>query len=173
MQKSSAAMPFVLVSTGIWSCVHKPSDKKPVSFERYVSGSTLVPVIKVTPNDGFYVHTYYDVCPFSPSGKFLVVSKIPYEDKPPRYGDSAEICVIDLERETIETIYRTKCWAHQTGTMAQWGVDDNHIYTNDVIDGIGVCVVINRVTNEIKALEGPMYHVSPDGRSVIGFPLHF
>tara|TARA_Y100001980_G_C14556806_1_gene350614 strand:- start:25511 stop:26830 length:1320 start_codon:yes stop_codon:yes gene_type:complete len=172
MQKSSAAMPFVLVSTGIWSCVHKPSDKKPVSFERYVSGSTLVPVIKVTPNDGFYVHTYYDVCPFSPSGKFLVVSKIPYEDKPPRYGDSAEICVIDLERETIETIYRTKCWAHQTGTMAQWGVDDNHIYTNDVIDGIGVCVVINRVTNEIKALEGPMYHVSPDGRSVIGFPLH-
>ena len=171
IRKSSAGISFTLMAPGIWSCTKKPSKKKPLRFETYTGGPTLVPVTKVTPDDGFYVHTYYDVCPFSPSEKYLVVSKLPYEDQPPQYGDTADVCVIDLENHLIETVYTTKCWAHQTGTMAQWGASDDLIYTNDVIDGKGVCVEINLQSNEIRAFEGPMYHVSPDGKSVVGFPL--
>lgn len=171
IKKSSAGISYAVIAPGVWGCSTKISRKNPVKFTLYKQGPTLVPITKVTPDDGFYVHTYYDVCPFSPSGRYLVVSKLPYEDHPPKYGDTADVCVIDLENQTIETIYTTKCWAHQTGTMAQWGGSDELIYTNDVIDGIGVCVEINLKTKEIRALEGPMYHVSPEGQSIIGFPL--
>lgn len=142
-----------------------------MKFEIYQPGQTLLPVTKVTPDDGFYVHTYYDVCPFSPSERYLVVSKLPYENNPPKYGDVADVCIIDLESQLIETIYTTKCWGHQTGTMAQWGATDQFIYTNDVIDGIAVCIEIDLHTKGIRALEGPLYHISPNGKSIIGFPL--
>ena len=68
-------------------------------------------------------------------------------------------------------MYTTKCWGHQTGTLAQWGATDQFIYTNDVINGSAVCVEIDLNSRQVKAFQGPMYHISPDGTSVIGFPL--
>jgi hypothetical protein len=96
---------------------------------------------------------------------------LPYQDRWPKPGDTADICIIDLEEETIRKIYATKCWEYQTGTNAQWGATDRYIYTNDVINDTAVCVRVDIETGETKAFSGPMYSVAPDESSVIAFPL--
>lgn len=171
---------FLLTSAGLLLCPlagggfaveNRFGKKRSFRFQPYQNGKTLAPIQQVTPNDGFYVHTYYDVCPFSPTQRYLAVTRLPYQTKVPVLGDTAEVCVVDLEKQTIQTVYRTQSWGFQTGSMAQWGASDRHLYTNDVVNGKAVCVGIDLETGETLVYPGPMYHMAPDGGSVIGFPL--
>ena len=79
--------------------------------------------------------------------------------------------MIDLENETIETVYSTKGWGFQLGANLNWGKTDRYLYTNDIIDGEAVCVRIDLKTGETKGFAGPMYHIAPDESAVVGFPL--
>jgi len=79
--------------------------------------------------------------------------------------------VIDLEEETIETVYLTLCWGFQTGALLNWGSTDQTLYTNDVVDGRAVCVRINLESGQTRVFSGPMYSLAPDESSVVGFPL--
>ncbi len=63
---------------------------EPVEFDVLDGYPGVCSVTRVTPEDGFYVHTYYDVCPFSPSGRYLLCSRLPYQDRPPVHGDTAD-----------------------------------------------------------------------------------
>lgn len=163
-----AAMPWPRVA---WAIQNRFSKPKQFAFKPYRRSKTLAPIKKVTPDDGFYVHTYYDVCPFSPSQRYLAVTRLPYQDRIPVLGDQAEVCVIDLEEASIQRVYTTRSWGFQTGTMAQWGATDRHLFTNDVVEGKAVCVRIDLKTGQTLAYPGPMYHIAPDESSVIGFPL--
>ena len=133
----------------------------------------LTSITQVTPEHGFYVHTYYDVCPFSPSGRYLVCSRLPGQERAPVFGDSADVCVIDLHEQTIRAVYSTVCWGHQTGTMAQWGATDRYVYTNNVIQKRAVCVRIDLETGETRPFQGPLYHISQDESDFIGFSLDY
>jgi len=144
---------------------------RPVRFTPYRPGETIGTVLKVSPDDGFYLHTFYDECPFSPSGRILCVNRVPYQDQVPAYGDLCDICLIDLEAETIETVYKTLGWGFQLGANLNWGASDRHLYTNDILDGRAVCVRIDLETREARAFSGPMYDIEPRERSVLGFPL--
>ena len=126
---------------------------------------------RVTPRDAPYVHTYYDVCPFSPSQRYLAVTRLPFEDRTAVLGDTAQICVIDLQEQAVRTVYTTRCWGFQTGALLNWGATDRHLYTNDVVDGEARCVRIDLATGQSTVFAGPMYHISPDESCVIGFPL--
>jgi hypothetical protein len=138
---------------------------------RFKKIDAAVPVTQVTPPDGFYVHTYYDVCPFSPSGRYLAATRVPFQDRVAVLGDSADVCVIDLQEQTIQSVYTTRCWGFQTGSHAQWGTTDRQLYVNDVFDDRAVCVRIDVETGATKRFDGPMYHIAPDESSVVGFPL--
>lgn len=167
---SSAGFIAALCTPGVWAVQNIFSKKKHYKFESFNKGKTLAPVTRVTPDDGFYVHTYYDVCPFSPSERYYAVTKIPFQNKMPVLGDAAEVCVVDLHEQTIQTVFTTKCWGYQTGANLNWGATDRHLYTNDVIGGTAVCVRIDIETGETKAFDGPLYHIAPDESCVIGFP---
>lgn len=169
---TSAGLLATAVGPGLWSCKRAVArSKRSFPFRPWGQGKALVPVTQVTPADGLYIHTYYDVCPWSPSQRYLAATSLPYQDKDAIYGDTAEVCVIDLQEQTIETVYRTKVWGFQTGTKAQWGDSDRYLYTNDLVDGTAVCARIDLQTSEVKLFAGPMYHVAPDGSAVIAFPL--
>jgi len=133
-------------------------------------GNASVPIRKVTPDDGYYVHTYYDVCPFSPSGRYLAVTRLPYQDRIPVLGDTADVCVVDLEEETIRTVYTTQSWGFQTGANVHWGAIDDHLYTNDLVDGRAVCVGIDLSTGSTRSYCNAMYSIAPDESSIIAFP---
>lgn len=162
----------VAVSPGVW-CAQRRSarTKRRYKFEPYAPGKTLVPVTQITPGDGLYIHTYYDVCPWSPSQRYLVATRLPYHDKDAVLGDTADVCVIDLREQTIETVYTTKVWGFQTGTKAQWGDSDRYVYTNDLVNGAAACARIDLQSDEVKLFAGPMYHVAPDASAAIAFPL--
>jgi hypothetical protein len=168
IQRTSAGFAALLVAPGVWSLQNEKSTKKQYKFRTYRPGRFLAPVTCVTPNDSFYVHMFYDVCPWSTNHRFLVVTKLPYQQKTPRWGDMAEVCVIDLENETIETVYKTSAWSFQLGANVQWGQQSGkYLYCNDIIDDIPVCVRIDTETGEAKAFSGAKYDISSDEKSVI------
>ena len=124
---------------------------------------------RITPPDGYYIHTYYDVCPFSPSGRYLATTRLPYQDRVPVLGDTAEVCVIDLQEQTIQPVYVTKCWGFQTGSNCQWGAVDHHLYANDIFDGRAVCVRIDLATGDVRRYGGPLYSIAPDESAAVAF----
>ena len=160
-----AALPY------LFSCRRGPFERRPVSFRPYQPGKTAAPVTCVTPDDGFYIHTFYDVTPFSPSGRYLAVTRLPFQDHDPVLGETADVCVIDLQTREIFDVYSTRGWGFQLGANLNWGATDRTLYTNDVIDGCGVCVRLDLESGGVRAYSGPMYHIAPDESCVIGFPL--
>lgn len=169
---TSAGFLAIMTLPGVFSinCTRKSSARS-FKFRDYRKGETFGNVKIVTPDDGYYIHTFYDIIPFSPSQKLLAVNKLPYQGGDIKYGDELDICIIDLENETIEKVYSTKGWGYQLGANLNWGKTDRYLYTNDIIDNQAVCVRIDLETKEIKAFAGPMYHIAPDESAVIGFPL--
>jgi len=146
------------------------SSKKHYAFKPWKTGKTLAPVMQVTPARQSYVHTYFDVTPFSPSGRYLAVTHLPFMYRHPVLGDKADVCIIDLEEQSIQTVYTTKCWGYQTGANVHWGATDRHLYANDVFDGLAVCVGIDMETTETLAYAGPLYTIKPDESCVAAFP---
>jgi len=169
--RTSAGLLVRPFAPGVWAGEAPPPSKRRFDFQPYRSGAAIVPVTRVTPEDGYYIHTYYDTCPWSPSGRFLATSRLPYQDHNAVFGDTAELCLIDLREQTIETLYRTRVWGFQTGTNANWGGSDRYIYTNDMVEGVACCARIDTVTREVRLFAGPQYNVSPDDTYVVGFPL--
>src|SRR3546814_149891 len=108
------------------------------------------------------------ICPWSPSGRYLALTKLPYQRRKPLWGDTADVCVVDLEKRAIRTVYCTRAWAFQVGANVQWNDDtDRHLNTNDIIGGQPVCVRIDLDSGETVAFSGPKYDVAPDGKSVV------
>lgn len=168
LHTTSAGLSAVFLSPGAWAVHSDPGAWKSFSFKPFRKGKYAAPVMQVTPEDGFYLHTFYDVCPWSPSGKLLALTRFPYQGKKPQWGDMAEVCIIDLEEQKIKPVYQTKAWSFQLGANVQWGNDsDRYLYTNDIINGQPVCVRIDLQDHSIKAYAGPKYDIAPDEKSVI------
>ena len=169
--RTSAGFSAVLIVPGIWSCQSPKGEKQFYNFETVYEEGRIAPVTRVTPDGGNFVQTYFDVSPISPSGRYLALSKLPFNNHIPVQGDVAEVCIIDLKDQSIKTVYSTKTWGFQTGTNVQWGDTDQFIYTNDLINGKAVMVQVDLLTGQTKAFSRSMYNVSKDGKYAIGFPL--
>lgn len=167
---TSAGYAAGFAAPGCWAFESAASKKRSFDFGGS-DGDNAVPVQRVTPDDGEYIHTYYDVCPWSPSGRYVAATKLPYSDRYPVVGDAAEVCVIDLKERTIQTVYKTKCWGFQTGANLNWGGTDRYLYTNDIAGGVAVCTRLDLDRGEVKLYSGPAYNVAPDDSCAIGFPL--
>lgn len=148
-----------------------PAGKLKYDFKRYRETGTMVPIHKVTPDDGYYLQTFYDVCPWSPSQRYIACTKFPFQDREPGYKDEAQICLIDMKDQTLTEVYSTTGWGFQLGANVQWGGTDRFLYFNDKVDGEGVCVRLDLETGKSEPLAGPMYHVAPDDSAIISFPL--
>ena len=130
----------------------------------YSQHDPLVPVHIVTPPDGIFIHTFYDVCPWSPSGRYLLALRLPYQDREPAPGDKAHLCLIDLVERKFEVVCSTSAWATQAAAHQTWGSTDEYVYFNDVLDGIPVGVRLDLATGARRYLEGPFYVIAPDER---------
>jgi hypothetical protein len=172
---TSCGFAALTVSPGLWNIFNPVYNKVKFKIRQYKPElyGLEVPIYKVTPDDGNYNYTYYDIPAHSPSNRFIAVTRVPYiEDRLPKYGEIADVCVIDLEEETISTVYKTKSWGFQTGALLHWGASDRYLYTNDVFNGQNaVCVQIDLDTGKFTAFDGPMYNIAPNGQFIVGFPL--
>lgn len=136
------------------------------TFPAYEDFGPSVPVHCVTPDGTGYIHRYYDSSPFSPSGRYFAVTRLPFEDRLPKPGDTAEICVVDLATGELRTVAETRGWDVQLGAQLQWGADDSTLLYNDLEtrDWMPYGVRLDPLTGEHRRLAGTVYSVSPDGR---------
>ncbi|CAL1518697.1 hypothetical protein [Chitinophaga sp. MM2321] len=166
--KTSAGLLGYSLLPGVFRIDLSGPVEKNYSFRAYRPGKTAAAVQCITPDDGFYLHTFYNKCPWSFTQRYFAVTKLPYQKNKPQWGDIAEVCVIDLHKQSIKTVYKTKAWAFQLGADLQWDhQSDRYLYTNDVIDGKIVCVRIDLQDHTARAYAGAKYDLAPDNRSVI------
>jgi hypothetical protein len=136
------------------------------TFPAYVDYGPRVPVHCVTPGQTGFIHRYYDSSPFSPSGRYMALTRLPFEDRLPQPGDVAEIFVVDLASGARRQVADTRGWDVQLGAQVQWGADDRSLYFNDLEVGTWrpFGVRLDPQSGDRKRLEGTVYSMSPDGR---------
>jgi hypothetical protein len=136
------------------------------SFPRYTDFDPQVPVWCVTPGRGAAIHRFFDTSPISPSGRYLAVLRLPFEDRRPAPGDAAEVCLIDLASGDDRVVAQTHGWEPQLGANINWGADDHSLIFNDVDLQTWQPFAwrLDPLTGQRQRLGGTVYHVSPDGR---------
>ncbi|MFB9277020.1 TolB family protein [Cohnella cellulosilytica] len=138
-------------------------------FPRYTAFDPLVPVWCLTPDGKGSFHRFFDTSAVSPSGRYVAVLRMPREDRLPMPGQTAEIVLIDLHEGEERVAAHTRGWESQLGANLNWGPTDSTLYYNDVDtetwEPIGI--ELDPQTGRTRRLEGGIYKISPDGRTVI------
>ncbi|MGH8542664.1 MAG: TolB family protein [Gammaproteobacteria bacterium] len=138
-------------------------------FPKYEQFDPLVPVWCATPGEGRVIHRFFDTSPFSPSGRFLALFRLPYEDRLPAPGDAGQVLLVDLETGEERVVAETRGWETQLGANIQWGADDTQLFFNEVEPSTWEPhgVRLNPQSGDRKRLNGCIYKVSPDGKKAI------
>jgi len=128
-------------------------------FPRYTRFDPKVPVWCVTPGEGRTMHRFFDTSPISPSGRYVGLTRFPFEDRLPKPGDVAQIVVVDLQTAEERVVAETRGWDTQLGAQTQWGADDTQLLFNDmdIKEWRPYGVRMNPLTGEKKALDGPVF----------------
>ncbi|HMR34240.1 MAG TPA: hypothetical protein PKA13_23915 [Geminicoccaceae bacterium] len=142
-----------------------PAEREiPLAFRAWQPDDSAVPIACVTPPCGDFMHSFFDVCPWSASGRYLAVTRLPFVWRYPAPGDLAEVCVIDLERRSLRVVHRTDGWALQLGAHLHWHPkDDRFLFCNERGAGAGAAVRIDLETGELRRYDAPIYTIAPDG----------
>lgn len=123
-------------------------------------------IFKTTGKHHFF--GYYDKCPWSKDGRYLLAMETDLVDRLPNEKDAASIGIIDLEGDKhFEKLTETRAWNFQQGCMLQWlGPDFNErIIFNDFRNGKFVSVIFNiKIEREEKEIPFPIYAVHPSGK---------
>ncbi len=138
-------------------------------FPRYEEGASRVPVWCVTPGKGGCIHRFFDTSPVSPSGRYLAVFRLPFEDRQPEPGEAGQVCVVDLETGSERAVGETCGWEPQMGANVNWGATDHELYFNDV--DVQTWTPFAWKADPVRGgrvrMDGTVYHASPDGRWLI------
>lgn len=133
--------------------------------------SALSPHVQVQPVAGLdrVLHRFFDTSPFSPSGRFLALTRLPFEDRLPAPGDFAEVWVADLDTGEATRVAESRAWDTQLGAQVQWGATDDDLYFNDLEPGDWrpFAVRADWRRGRFRRLGGPIYVVAPDGRQAV------
>lgn len=136
------------------------------AFPRYESFNPLVPIYCVTPKLRGCFHRFFNTSPISPSGRYLVVTRLLDESRLPAPDEEAEIVLVDLVTGQSRVLTKTKGFDSQLGAQAQWGATDNELYFNDVNaeQWKAFGVRMDPLSGKRRNLDGPVFEVSRDGR---------
>ena len=66
-------------------------------FPRYRDFDPAVPVWCATPGRGGCLHRFFDTSPISPSGRYLAVFQMPFEDRQPEPGEAGRVRLADMQ----------------------------------------------------------------------------
>ena len=143
-----------------------PSDMDAL-FPRYTDNDPAAPIWCITPEIDGCFHRFFDTSPISPSGRFVGLTRLPAEDRMPEPGEPAEVVVIDLQSGEHTVVAETHGWDTQLGAQVQWGAGDGELFfiDMDVERWKPFSVRMDPRTGERVEMRGPLYMVSPDGRT--------
>ena len=110
---------------------------------------------------------YYDKCPWSKDGRFLLSLETDFIDRLPTEKNIARIKVFNLESGESKIVAETYAWNFQQGCMLQWLGQDfqERVIFNDFRRGQLVSVIFNVLADrEEKEIPFPVYAVHPSGK---------
>jgi len=138
-------------------------------FPRYLEYDPLVPAWCVTPNRPGCLHRFFDTSPISPSGRYLAVFQMPFEDRQPNPGEAGSVCLIDLATGEDRVVAETCGWEPQMGANINWGASDHELYFNDIdiSNWRPFAWKLDPLTGKRQRMQGTVYHASPDGKWLI------
>ncbi len=138
-------------------------------FPRYTTYDPKVPVWCLTLDTPGCIHRFFDTCPISPSGRYLAVFQLPFEDRQPLPGETGTVRVVDLETGENKAVSETRGWEPQMGANLNWGGSDSELFFNDVDTETWQPFAwkLDLHTGEKEKMEGSVYHASPDGTWLI------
>lgn len=138
-------------------------------FPRHEAFEPLVPVWCLTPDVGGCIHRFFDTSPISPSGRYLAVFRMPFEDRQPEPGETGRVCVVDLHTGDERVVAETCGWEPQLGANLNWGGSDRELFFNDVntTSWTPFAWRLDPLTGARRKMGGTVYHASPDGRWLI------
>ncbi len=124
-------------------------------------------------SSGRVIHRFFDTSPISPSGKFLALFRMPYENKSPRPGDAGDVIVVDLKTGKEKVVAQSRGWEVQLGANVQWGATDKELLFNDVDTASwkAYCVVLDPATGKSRKLDGTIFMASNDGKRLATYNL--
>jgi hypothetical protein len=136
------------------------------SFPEFAAACKSVRIVKIA--DHGVIHRYFDTSPISPSGRYVALLRVPYENKPAQPGDAADVIVVDLQTGEERKIATSRAWGHQLGANVQWGVSDHELYYNDTEPADWSCfgIRLDPISGISRKLGGTVFMVSPDGRLI-------
>lgn len=119
------------------------------------------------------IHRFFDTSPISPSGKFIGLFRMPYENKSPQPGDAGEVILVDLKTGKERVVAQSRGWEVQLGANVQWGATDKELLFNDVDTTTwkAYCVVLDPFTGKSRKLEGTIFMASVDGKHIASYNL--
>lgn len=134
-------------------------------FPRFVDHEPLIHAWNATPTLNRTIHRFFDSSPFSPSGRYLALTRFPFEERYPAPGDRAQIVLVDLESGSESVVASTAAWDTQLGSQVQWGATDQELCYNDLDETTWRPrgVIHNPETGSRRWVNGAIYHVSADG----------
>jgi len=142
-------------------------------FPEYARFSPQVPVKVLTPHEGRVMQHFFDKSPISPSGKWIALLRLPYEDKRAELGDAAEVILIDMKTGEERKAAESRAWEHQVGACVMWGNSDAELYFNDLRVGEWepFLVKMDPATGSRREYPGGAFVISPDGKRAAGYNL--
>ncbi len=138
-------------------------------FPRYEQFGPLVPVWCMTPRRAACIHRFFDTSPISPSGRYLAVFQMPFEDRQGRPGEAGQVVLVDLHSGEDRVLAQTCGWEPQMGANINWGGSDHELFFNDVDTATWQAFAwkLDPLTGQRQRMDGTVYHASPDGRWLI------
>ena len=124
-------------------------------------------------SSGRVIHRFHDTSPISPSGRFIALFRIPFEDRYPVPGEFGEVVVVDMVSGEEVVVDKSFGWEMQVGANVQWGASDKELfYTQvDTTNWHPYTVLYNPLNGKKKEIDGYMFMVSADGKKLVSHNL--
>ena len=134
-------------------------------------GKPLAPVKKVS--SGRVIHRFHDTSPLSPSGRYMALFRVPFEDRYPKPGESGEVILVDMNTGKERVVATSYGWEMQVGANVQWGGSDEELFYNDVDTTTwdAFAVKMNPLTGEKRKMGGTVFMSSLDGKKLLAHNL--
>ncbi|MGI8633878.1 MAG: TolB family protein [Segetibacter sp.] len=162
---------FFSIIMSIIAVVTAAGQKSAVTKTSEMVAGKNVTVKRVSTNR--VIHRFFDTSPLSPSGQFLALFRLPYENKSPKPGDAGDVILVDIKTGKERVVAQSRGWEVQLGANVQWGKSDNELLFNDVDTATwkAFCVVLNPFTGKTRRLDGTIFMASNDGKKIASYNL--
>lgn len=130
-----------------------------------------VPIVKIA--SGNIIHRFHDTSPISPSGRYIALFRLPFDDRYPRPGEAGQVVLVDLKTGEQRDIAQSFGWEMQVGANVQWGATDHELFFNQVDTSTwdAFTIMYDPLTDESVKINGSTFMVSQNGEKLVSHNL--